>query len=77
METLYDSESLGAWWEIPHPGTLEKIRCATFLEAMEKWFEGFNTPVLVVDGVREDLLKANARVGRYYALPFPSGGRKA
>ena len=59
----------GAWWEIPHPGTLEKLKCATFNEAMDKWFEGFNIPVLVVDGVREDFSKACERVKRYYAAP--------
>jgi len=58
-----------AWWEIPHPGTQEKVKCATFNEAMEKWFEGFNIPVLVVDGVREDFSKAFDRVKRYYAAP--------
>lgn len=57
----------GAWWEIPHPGTLEKLKCATFNEAMDKWFEGFNIPVLVVDGVSEDFSKARDRVRRYYA----------
>ncbi len=59
----------GAWWEIPHPGTLEKVKCATFNETMDKWFEGFNIPVLVVDGVREDFSKACDRVKRYYAAP--------
>jgi len=34
---------------------------------MINWFEGFNTPVLVVDGVREDLSKAHDRVKRHYA----------
>lgn len=59
----------GAWWEIPHPGTLEKIKCATFNEAMDKWFEGFNIPVLVVDGVREDFSEACGRVSRYCSAP--------
>lgn len=59
----------GAWWEIPHPGTLETLKCATFNEAMDKWFEGFNIPVLVVDGVREDFSKACDRIKRYYAFP--------
>lgn len=63
------SDGFGAWWEIPHPGTLEKVKCATFTEAMDKWFEGFNIPVLVVDGVREDFSKACDRVKRYYAAP--------
>jgi hypothetical protein len=63
------SDWFGAWWEIPHPGTLEKIKCATFNEAMDKWFEGFNIPVLLVDGVREDFSKACERVRRYYAAP--------
>lgn len=63
------SDGFGAWWEIPHPGTLEKVKCATFTEAMDKWFEGFNIPLLVVDGVREDFSKACDRVRRYYAAP--------
>ena len=63
------SDWFGAWWEIPHPGTLQKLKCATFTEAMDKWFEGFNIPVLVVDGVREDFSKACDRVKRYYAAP--------
>ena len=63
------SDLFGAWWEIPHPGTLEKLKCATFNEAMDKWFEGFNIPVLVVDGVREDFSKACDRVRRYHAAP--------
>jgi hypothetical protein len=65
----------GAWWEIPHPGTLEKVKCATFQEAMDKWFEGFNIPVLVVDGVREDFSKACDRVTRYYAAPNEKADR--
>lgn len=56
------------WWEIPHPGTLSKIKCETFEEAMTKWFEGFNIPVLVVDGVREDFSKSNDRVRKYYSI---------
>lgn len=67
---------LGAWWEIPHPGTLEKLKCATFAEAMGKWFEGFNIPVLVVDGVREDFKKSCERVRRYYAAPNAPGERR-
>lgn len=65
---------LGAWFEIPHPGTLEKIRCATFDEAMNKWFEGFNIPVLVVDGNREDFSKSIERVKNYFPnlVPFTS-----
>jgi hypothetical protein len=60
---------LGAWWEIPHPGTGQKQRCSTFDECMEKWFEGYNHPVLVVDGKREDFATAIARVSKYYAAP--------
>jgi hypothetical protein len=61
-----DSE-LGAWWEIPHPGTGEAVRCVTFAEAMEKWFEGFNIPILVVDGTKEDFETSCARVHHYLA----------
>lgn len=56
------------WWEIPHPGTLEKIKCATFKEAMDKWFEGFNIPMLVVDGVCEDFHKSYSRVRNDYKI---------
>ena len=66
------SDLFGAWWEIPHPGTLEKVKCATFNEAMDKWFEGFNIPVLVVNGVCEDFSKACDRVRSYYAAPNAS-----
>jgi hypothetical protein len=59
-------QQLGAWWEIPHPGTGELVECQSFSEAMEKWFEGYNIPVLVVDGVREDFIKSVERVNRYY-----------
>jgi hypothetical protein len=62
-------ELLGAWWEIPHPGTLEKLRCDTLKEAMDKWFEGFNIPVLVVDGVRESFDAACFRVSKYVNAP--------
>ena len=68
-EVVGSSALLGAWWEIPHPGTLEKVKCATFSDAMDKWFEGFNVPVLVVDGVREEFPKSCDRVRRYYAAP--------
>lgn len=57
----------GAWWEIAHPGTGERLTCPTFAEAMDKWFEGFNIPVLVVGGVREDFQESIDRVTRYYA----------
>lgn len=67
QSAVVSSELVGAWWEIPHPGTMEKVKCVTFHEAMDKWFEGFNIPVLVVDGVREDFKKACDRVTRFYA----------
>lgn len=53
------------WW-IPHPGTLEWTRCDSFLDAMNRWFEGFNTPRRVVNGVMEDFHSAHERVSRYY-----------
>jgi hypothetical protein len=62
-------KDIGAWFEIPHPGTLEKIRCATFEEAMDKWFEGFNIPVLFVDGKPESFSAACKRVEKYYGNP--------
>lgn len=65
---LSPSDLLGAWWEIPHPGTLKKLKCATLNEAM-KWFEGFNIPVLVVDGEREGFAKACERMRQYYSMP--------
>ena len=60
---------LEPWFEIPHPGTLAPIRCATLKEAMEKWFEGFNIPVLVVDGVREEFSNSCERARRYMGTP--------
>jgi hypothetical protein len=36
---------------------------------MDKWWEGYNIPVLVVDGKREDFATAIARVDKYYAAP--------
>lgn len=40
-------------WEIEHPYTGERMRCDTFEECMEKWFEGFNIPRLILDGLPE------------------------
>lgn len=31
-------------WETPHPGTRKIEITASFEEAMEKWFEGYNLP---------------------------------
>ena len=58
------------WW-IPHPGTLEMIPCASFEEAMLKWFEGFNLPRLVTNGVLESLSAASGRMRRYYDAQDP------
>lgn len=39
----------------------------TFEEAMEKWFEGYNPPRLVLHGVMEDFEVSHARVKAHYA----------
>lgn len=53
-------------WIISHPGDGEPITCASFEEAMEKWFEGFNIPVLVVDGNTESFKVSYQRVQDYF-----------
>lgn len=53
-------------WEMPHPGTGEIITCATFEEAMQKYFEGWNVPRLrMQDGRGEDFEIAYKRVDEY------------
>jgi len=54
-------------WEIAHPGTGEKLRCTSFDEAMQQWFEGFNVPVLITNGIQEDFKTSYERVRDYYA----------
>lgn len=49
-------------WTIPHPGTGQPVECATFEEAMDKYFEGYNIPFLIVDGKREEFQTAYDRV---------------
>jgi hypothetical protein len=54
-------------WFIQHPGDLNKIvRCTSFEQAMDKWFEGYNLPFLEIDGRREPFAVSNARVNAYY-----------
>jgi hypothetical protein len=53
-------------WRISHPGTGEPLTCASFDEAMDKWFEGFNVPYLVVDCEVEDAFDSLERVKRYF-----------
>jgi hypothetical protein len=58
---------LGDGWWIRHPGTLEWTRCDSFLAAMDRWFEGFNPPRLVMDGAMDTFEGAYERVSHYYA----------
>lgn len=52
-------------YAIPHPGTLEEIKCPTFEDAM-RFYEGFNIPVLVINGQREHFDNSRQRVSEYY-----------
>jgi len=52
-------------WIIPHPGTLEAIDVESFEVAMSKWYEGFNVPRMVLDGVVEDFSVSHARLMAY------------
>lgn len=54
-------------WKIRHPGTGEPLTCASFEEAMSKWFEGFNIPVLFTNETPEAFETANERVKKYLA----------
>lgn len=52
---------------IPHPGTGEWIKDLTFNEAMEKWFEGFNVPRMIMDdGEPEGFSVSCERVRDYF-----------
>lgn len=55
-------------WFIPHPGTLKRTACASFTEAIDKLFEGFNIPVLVIDGVQEPFHVSVKRVENFYKI---------
>jgi len=52
-------------WTIRHPGGMGKIDCDSFGEAM-KWYEGFNVPTRIVDGVAEDVEESIKRVEEYH-----------
>jgi len=53
-------------FKIRHPGTGEWLEHATFQEAMDKSFEGFNLPFKVTDGECESFDDANQRVKEHY-----------
>ena len=61
----------GNQWFIPHPGTLNHVECTSFENAMQKWFEGFNVPYLMVDGQKEDFKVSIARVDAYLKRQSP------
>jgi hypothetical protein len=46
-------------WVIRHPGTGVPIVCSTFEECMDKWFEGFNVPVLHIEGRQEPMQRCS------------------
>jgi len=53
----------GEIWKIRHPGNNNMVMtCKSFKEAMDKWFEGFNIPYKVVDGVKESHEESYVRV---------------
>lgn len=64
--TLPHREQAEIVYVIRHPGTGEPQTCDTFEEAMDKWFEGYNLPRLVVDGKMEEFSDSYARVKAYY-----------
>ena len=58
-------------WVIPCPASLAPVQCASFEEAMTKWFEGYNIPVLVTDGVAEPFEESCRRVTEYFDRHSP------
>ena len=53
-------------WLIRHPGRAYRIECASFDEAMDEWFEGFNVPMKIVNGVPESFEDSYRRVKDYF-----------
>lgn len=53
-------------WLIRHPGRDYRIECASFDEAMDRWFEGFNVPMKIVNGVPESFEDSYRRVKDYF-----------
>ena len=53
-------------WKISHPGTRELITVESFEQAMDKWFEGFNPPRLLLNGAMESFTMSHKRVEEYY-----------
>ena len=42
----------------------------SFVEAMWKWFEGYNVPIKMVGGKREPFKSAYKRVKKYYSIDW-------
>ncbi len=57
----------GVTWRIQHPGTMQWVDCDSFEDGMARWFEGFNPPHKMLDGVDEGCDAAHARVKAHYA----------
>lgn len=49
-----------------HVGNNQIRTAASFLDAMDKWFEGYNPPFLVKDGNPEPFSYSWARVRHFY-----------
>lgn len=65
--------TLGDGWWISSPGTLLPIQLKSFEEGMERYFEGFNPPYLVANGMVEPMQRSSARVSEYYQKKRDSG----
>jgi hypothetical protein len=52
---------------IQHPGDLRDVMIvASYQEAMKKWFEGYNLPIVVENGRIETFSESHDRVTKYY-----------
>lgn len=61
-----DSSKQEVKWLIRRPGESYHVTCSSFEEAMDKWFEGFNIPTKVVNGVPESFEDSHKRVEGYF-----------
>lgn len=60
-----------AQWNISHPGGGSEIsETCSFVEIEYKYFEGFNIPIKLINGVPEPFDVAYQRVRRYLQLDF-------
>jgi len=53
-------------WHIVTPNNDSVVKCDSFREAMDKYFEGYNVPLLFIDGIQEHFSLSYERVKLYY-----------